>query len=416
MSLVWTISGTGRKVGKTTLAQNLSKILPNSIYAKCGHGDRAALKPKNFFTDLKQLNEFIITAKSSFDHIIIESNALAKTETSDITVFIDTTPAKTDYRPDCEKLLACADIIIAKGNDLSVCKNILSDKLGSNKLADAVYESLADQQAYICSQLTEALDNIEIVHLSGSSMPVNKQDSVAVEVPLTIMIDKVGSFTILSTPCDTKALAVGFLFSEGMIDSMDDIVDIAVKPDTPNTIGIRIHDPSRITISRNMIVASSCGMCGARNIETSLKTIPSVDRSVCITKDTVLKIVSDMHNSQRLFEQTGATHAAGVFDNTGRIISVAEDIARHNALDKAIGKCLIEKRPMQSSGVVLSGRVSFEMVAKSARAGAEIIIAVSAPSSLAITAAEKWDITLCGFVRPERANIYTHKSRISELA
>ncbi|MBN1457384.1 MAG: formate dehydrogenase accessory sulfurtransferase FdhD [Sedimentisphaerales bacterium] len=416
MSLVWTISGTGRKVGKTTLAQNLSKTLPNAVYAKCGHGDRTASKPKNFFTDLEQLNEFISTARESFDHLVVESNALAKTEASDITVFIDATPSKTNYRPDCEKLRACADIIIARDNDLSVYKNILSGKLSSNKLVNAVYNSLANQQAYISSQPTKALNNIEIVHLSGNSIPVNKQDDVAVEVPLTIMIDKVGSFTILSTPCDTEALAVGFLFSEGMIDSIDDIVDITVKPDLYDTIGIHIHDPSRITISRNMIVGSSCGMCGARNIETSLKTIPPVEQSLSITKDTILKIASDMHNSQRLFEQTGATHSAGIFDKTGRIISVSEDIARHNALDKAIGKCLIEKIPMQSSGVVLSGRVSFEMVAKSARIGAEIIIAVSAPSSLAITAAEKWNITLCGFVRPGKTNIYTHKGRIRELA
>jgi len=122
-----------------------------------------------------------------------------------------------------------------------------------------------------------------------------------------------------------------------------------------------------------------------------------------------------MHSMQKLFETTGGAHAAGIFDKSGSIIAFAEDIGRHSAFDKAIGKCLIAELNTKRCGVVLSGRISLEMVSKAARAGIELIGAVSAPSSFAIEAAKKWNITLCGFVRPGRMNVYTHLERICNL-
>ena len=260
-----------------------------------------------------------------------------------------------------------------------------------------------------------SFESVKITRLSADKPPVNMDDDVAVEKAITIMIDKVGSFTVLATPDDIESLAVGFLFSEGMIDSIDDVVDIIIKPELPNVIGVSIGDPSRISISRNMIVASSCGMCGARNIVSLLETTPQAEETVELTQIQLNEIIDNLRSSQQVFKKTGATHAAGIFDSTGDIFSWAEDIGRHNALDKAVGNRLIQKQPAQSCGVVLSSRASFEMIAKSARANAEIVIAVSAPSSLAIEAADKWNITLCGFVRPGKANVYTHRQRIKGL-
>ena len=123
-----------------------------------------------------------------------------------------------------------------------------------------------------------------------------------------------------------------------------------------------------------------------------------------------------LRETQTVFEATGGVHAAGVFDAAGAMLATAEDIGRHNALDKAIGECLLAGRATGGCGVVLSGRVSFELVAKAARAGVEVILAVSGPTSLAVEAADRWNITLCGFVRGDRMNVYTHPGRIEELA
>ena len=160
MSLIWTISGTGRKVGKTTLAQSLLKVLPNSVYAKSGHAKPSASKPDNFFTDLQQLKDFIENAKNSFDHIIVESNAIAKTDLPDITVFIDTVAAKSNFRNDCDRLKDCADIMIAKDTELCTCKEMLSEKIGSQELADAALLCFADQKKYLFAQTLKVCSKI----------------------------------------------------------------------------------------------------------------------------------------------------------------------------------------------------------------------------------------------------------------
>ena len=119
-----------------------------------------------------------------------------------------------------------------------------------------------------------------------------------------------------------------------------------------------------------------------------------------------------MRAGQKIFEQTGGSHAAAIFNSTGEIVAVAEDLGRHNALDKAIGSVLLERGSVQGCGVVLSSRLSLEMVLKAVRAGLEVMLAVSAPTSLAIDVAQQFGVTLCGFVRAERATVYTHPDRI----
>ncbi len=260
----------------------------------------------------------------------------------------------------------------------------------------------------------QAVTSKDIYIIKTDSTIDRKPDNIVVEQVVTVMVDKVGSFTILCSPSDLKALAVGFVFAEGMIDSADDILDITLKQDMPNVVGIEIHDPSRITIERNMIVASSCGMCGLRNIEKLLEEMTPSAGSFQMSPEKIMEITENMLSRQKIFHSTGGSHAACIFDADGTIISFAEDIGRHNALDKAIGKCLLEGISMKSCGAALSGRASLEMVSKAARAGLELIAAVSAPSSLAVEAAQKWNITLCGFVGSERINVYAHQERIKD--
>lgn len=260
-----------------------------------------------------------------------------------------------------------------------------------------------------------ATKSVELSRIASNALPRKTTDRVVIEQAVTVMIDKGPSFTIMCTPVDIEALAVGFVFSEGMINGMEDVVAVRVKEELPDVVGIQIQYPTRIATKRNLIVTSSCGMCGVRNIKKMLSEIPACDHSITISGNAIAEITENLRSMQQVFQVTGGSHAAGIFKSSGEIISFAEDLGRHSALDKAIGKCLIAGQSMKGTGVALSGRVSLEMVTKAARAGIELIIAVSAPSSFAVEAAEKWNITLCGFVRDDRVNIYTHRQRIKDL-
>jgi len=258
----------------------------------------------------------------------------------------------------------------------------------------------------------KAVTSTDILRIQSEGHAKRLTDYVVVEQPITIMIDKVGSFTVMATPSDIEALAIGFVYSEGLIESIDDVIAVSTKPQLPNVVGIEVNDPTHIAIQRNMIVASSCGMCGTRNIDKMLTQIPPCKESLKISSNMLIEIIENLRSRQQIFQATGGSHAAGIFDASGNIIAFAEDLGRHSALDKAIGKCLLGKISTKGLAVVLSGRISLEMVTKAAKAGIELIVAVSAPSSFAIEAAKQWNMTLCGFVRSDKLNVYTHLKRI----
>lgn len=235
-----------------------------------------------------------------------------------------------------------------------------------------------------------------------------EEDKVIVEQVVTIQVDAIGDYTILCTPSDVKALVVGFLFTQNIIKSFDDIV--IYKPGT-KVITVQVKAFAQSINKKELLVTSSCGLCET-NIENVLNTMPACNHTLTFSAANLSVVMKKLQAKQEIFQQTGGTHAAGIFDAAGEIISFYEDLGRHNALDKAIGGCLLKKYDMRGYGVVLSSRVSFEMVTKAARAGIEMIVAVSAPSSLAISAAKKWNITLCGFVRGDNANVYAGIERI----
>ncbi len=246
----------------------------------------------------------------------------------------------------------------------------------------------------------------------GALQAKEVDDLVATEQAVSIVVDEVGTFTILCTPTDIEAMAVGFVFAEGMIDTLDDVLDISVSQRDPSVIGIKVQEPSRVVPGRNLIIASSCGLCGSRNIARTLDGMSVSSRSLRVPARVLAEVLDYLESVQDVFAKTGGTHAAGVFDANGRTLSFAEDLGRHNAMDKAIGKCLLGRLLTEGCGISLSGRASFEMVSKAAQAQLELVASVSAPSSLAIEAAERAGITLCGFVRSGYANVYTHPERI----
>lgn len=263
---------------------------------------------------------------------------------------------------------------------------------------------------------------------------------VVCEEALTLDIEEVGTYTLMWTPAEDEpapagflpeagllgdaecperlALAAGFAFTEGLIDGLHDIRSMAVCPQRTDIVRMQLLDPSKVRARRrNVVLASSCGVCGGREaLESSPADMTPVADTVRMTAAHFTALLAAMRRHQTVFASTGGAHAAAVFRPSWEIVAAAEDLGRHNALDKVIGKCMLGRRSMCGCGVLLSSRLSFEMVAKAARAGLEVVAAISAPSSLAIDTADRLGITLCGFVRGENVTVYTHPQRIRELA
>lgn len=265
---------------------------------------------------------------------------------------------------------------------------------------------------------------------------VAEQCWVVEEQALFIEVADIGSYTLMWTRTDEPAaagflpalgvfgdqsepdalvLTAGFLFTEGIVEGMADIAEIAICPDSPNVVHVRLVAPQQAhTRRRGGFIASSCGVCGGVDGLVDLRSgLPAVAQTLRLAPVRFQQLMAAMESRQLVFNTTGGTHAAALFSAEARIVAAAEDLGRHNALDKVIGKCLLRGNATAGCGAVLSGRVSLELIVKAARAGIEIVAAVSAPSSLAIDAAEQLGITLCGFVRSGRLTTYTHPQRLS---
>ena len=202
-----------------------------------------------------------------------------------------------------------------------------------------------------------ALQRVEPLRLStAGAAPVRERGEVAVETPLTITVADVGSFTVLCTPTDASALAVGFAFSEGMILDSDDVLSLSETRE-PLTVALRLDDPGRVVSQRNLIVTSSCGLCGQRNIDRLLAEMPRCPDTLRVSAALLVELAAKMQARQQLFQHTGGTHAAGIFTAAGELLTLGEDIGRHNALDKAIGLCLLgEQTDARLRGGALGAR------------------------------------------------------------
>lgn len=253
------------------------------------------------------------------------------------------------------------------------------------------------------------------------------EDALAAEEPLEIRLlygpthnRRQQSITVtMRTPGQDHELATGFLFTEGLIHSTADITDIQFAQDDQNAIQVTLDErvqPALQPVQRNFFSNSGCGVCGKTEISSIYTTVrtPSSGGTVLTFPATRLLSLPDvLREQQRLFEDTGGLHAAALFDAQGQLLLLREDIGRHNAVDKLIGASLAESHVrLHNSLLLLSGRAGFELIQKAAMAGIPIIAAVGAPSSMAVKMAREWNITLVGFLREQRCNIYTGEERI----
>ena len=291
----------------------------------------------------------------------------------------------------------------------------------------------------ICSMSTPkiaALDKIEppvqsgtmIVRIlrTGLDSQVERNDRVAVEAPLEYLLhhpalglEPVSFGTTMRTPGDDESLAAGLLYGEGIINHPDDIEVIESSTRRPNVVNVRLRPEVQMemqTATRRFSAGSSCGVCGTTGLDAAIARAAAtrIADTGPIDLSLLLGLPSRMREAQSKFGDTGGIHASALFDFTGNLLTLAEDVGRHNAFDKLVGECLMSGRlPLKEHIVLLSGRASFELVQKALRSGVSILAAIGAPSSLAVNLAAASGMTLVGFLREKHFNVYSSPQRIN---
>jgi FdhD protein len=247
---------------------------------------------------------------------------------------------------------------------------------------------------------------VDVVRLPGGR---SERDLVAVEEPLEIRIGGSPVAVTMRTPGHDEELALGFCLSEGL-------KPIAARlPDdlAANTVDVDAPDFDAARLQRSFYTTSSCGVCGKGALEAVAVEAPHVESKLLVTLALVSSLPDRLREAQAAFAATGGLHATGLFTADGELLYAREDVGRHNALDKVIGRAFLDGRlPLADSILCVSGRLSFELVQKAAVAGCPVLVAVGAPSSLAVTLAADRGVTLCGFVRGGGANVYTEAWRV----
>lgn len=242
-------------------------------------------------------------------------------------------------------------------------------------------------------------------------------DNIAVELPVALTYNRVSHVVMMATPADLEDFAVGFSITEGLVGGPGDILSIRLIPrDGGIELAMTITEAwfDRLaTHRRNMAGRTGCGLCGAENIEQALRSPGAVSNVVSVSQAALQRAVSGLEAHQPLQAETGASHGAAWCGLDGAIIQLREDVGRHNALDKLIGSLFRGGFDPAGGFALVSSRASYEMVYKAAAAGIELIMAVSAPTSLAVEFAERSGVSLVGFARPGRHNIYTFPGRIT---
>jgi FdhD protein len=249
-----------------------------------------------------------------------------------------------------------------------------------------------------------------------------RDERLAVEEPLEIRLAGRRFTLTMRTPGRDEELAAGFLFAEGFINDASELDEIRrvrgrKGAPEPNAIDIILNVPAeglRARLKRNFVMSSSCGVCGKTSIDSIRRRVTPASDSARVAPATLLALSEKLRAGQRVFAATGGLHGAAIFSLDGTMLAIREDIGRHNAVDKLIGFALTNTMvPLAHHLMMVSGRLSFEIVQKAAAAGVPILAAVSAPSSLAVELAEEVGTTLVGFLRDGSFNIYTRPDRIT---
>jgi FdhD protein len=248
-------------------------------------------------------------------------------------------------------------------------------------------------------------------------------DDLTIEEPLEIRVGRKPIATTMRTPGHDEELAVGFLLSEGIVRARDQIASVSVSKDNRVRIDLAIaasgdrdsrDQRTRLQTKRFGTISSSCGLCGKTSIDAIRQNFPAVrPDDIRIDVQTLLSLPETLRKAQSDFARTGGIHAAGIFGVDGKLKIAREDIGRHNAVDKAIGRAFLDELvPLERHLLLVSGRASFEIIQKALAAKIPIVAAVSAPSSLAVELARDSNQTLIGFLRSPSFNIYTHIERV----
>jgi FdhD protein len=264
--------------------------------------------------------------------------------------------------------------------------------------------------------MTEAVRAVTVVHV-GPAGRESREDLVAVEEP----VDGRVLLTTMRTPGADRELALGLLLSERVVWTPDDIgtVEVCRDADRRNVVNVSLVEPASgraraADASRRLVSpTSACGVCGRQSIDDLRTGLPGVEQGFFATASAITSCPDRLRGAQPVFAKTGGLHAAALVTGDGAVVAVAEDVGRHNAVDKVIGAQLLADRfPLSDVLLFVSGRTSFEIVQKAGCAGIPMVASVSAPSSLAVELADELGITLVGFVRGASYNVYTHPERV----
>jgi FdhD protein len=253
----------------------------------------------------------------------------------------------------------------------------------------------------------------------------SRTDFISVEEPLEIRIRGRGIAVTMRTPGHDRELAAGFLVSEGIIRERADVVDMAFCQQGEavqfrNILNVFLSPSVTVNfeqLTRHVFASSSCGLCGKASIEAVQQHFKPAQTVFTVSPETLLALPDRCRSAQETFDKTGGLHAAALFDSSGRLIVVREDVGRHNAVDKVIGCGFLDGQlPLDRQVLFVSGRASFEIMQKALSAGIGFVAAVSAPSSLAVEFARESGQTLVGFLRSNTFNIYAHAHRVGKIA
>ena len=272
------------------------------------------------------------------------------------------------------------------------------------------------------SASTLAVQSVDVLKFRSTETS-SERDLAAAEEPLEIRLQGTAFVVTMRTPGDDRELAAGFLLSERIVHHASDfrsMTHCTNTVDAGNVLNVSLSgdaaDRAVAMLAERRLVAatSACGICGRRSIDDLMQAIPTITAPLAVARATVLDLPRRLRRRQPVFQETGGLHAAALFDRYGTLITAAEDVGRHNAVDKVIGAQLLARQtPLSERILFVSGRTSFEIVQKAIMAGVPVVASVSAPSSLAVSLAREARVTLIGFVRDSGFNVYASGDRIT---
>jgi formate dehydrogenase accessory protein FdhD len=264
----------------------------------------------------------------------------------------------------------------------------------------------------------------------SSGQWTDSPDAVVTEEPLQLMLNGDPLSVVMRTPGEDIELALGLLYAEGIVRSSDEIRLVRISAESgesekaipleaslveSNQVDIQLAHAPRRKVERSMLASSACGVCGATMIEDLRRDLAVLPDEVHVDPSVLPGLVERLRSGQGVFERTGGLHAAGLFTTAGELLALREDIGRHNAVDKVVGRMLLQgDLPATGTILVVSGRAGYEIVQKAITAGIPVVAAVGAPSSLAVALSREFNQTLVGFLRGERYNVYAASERLTQ--